>query len=100
MRILYLTTGDNMTEKESRQEINASWVPFIDLSECDGNAFGVLGMVARALRDEGATKEYRDQFHAEATSGDYDHLLQTVMRYCEVQYRVESVVGRTISSLD
>ena len=42
-------------------------------------------MVTRALRDEGATKEYRDQFHAEATSGDYDHLIQTVMRYCEVE---------------
>ena len=75
----------NSNNTDSLQEINASWVPFIDLSEFDGNAFGVLGMVTRALRDEGATKEYSDQFHAEATSGDYDHLVQTVMRYCEVE---------------
>ena len=67
------------------KEINEGWVPFIMLSECDGNAFSILGMVTRALLDKGASKEYRDQFCAEATSGDYDHLIQTVMRYCEVE---------------
>jgi hypothetical protein len=74
----------NLNNTDGLQEINASWVPFVDLSECDGNAFGILGMVTRVLRDKGATKEYRDQFNTEAMSGSYDHLLQTVMRYCEV----------------
>lgn len=67
------------------KEINEGWVPSVMLSECDGNAFSILGMVTRALRRKGAPKEYCDQFYAEATSSDYDHLLQTVMRYCEVE---------------
>jgi hypothetical protein len=75
----------DLNNTDSLQEVNVDWIPFVNLSECDGNAFGVLGMVKRALRDEGATKEYCDQFYTEATSGNYDHLIQTVMRYCEVE---------------
>tara|TARA_R110000824_G_scaffold8899_1_gene40335 strand:- start:1776 stop:1985 length:210 start_codon:yes stop_codon:yes gene_type:complete len=66
-------------------EVNAKYVPVVELTTCDGNAFGVLGMVNRELRNLGAPKEYRDQFQAEATSGDYDNLIRTVMRYCEVE---------------
>ncbi len=50
----------------------------------DGNAFAVLGAVSRALRRAGVAKEERDAFFAEATSGDYDHLLATVRRWVEV----------------
>lgn len=75
----------NSNNTDSLQEINSNWVPFVDLSECDGNAFGVLGMVKRSLQEEGATKEYIDKFLEEAKSGNYDHLIQTVMRYCEVE---------------
>ena len=45
----------------------------------DGNAFSILGRVQGAMRRAGVSQEDRDAFMAEATSGDYDHLLRTVM---------------------
>ena len=50
----------------------------------DGNAFAVLGKVAKALRDAGVPKGEVMQFQQEATAGDYDHLLQTCMRWINV----------------
>lgn len=46
----------------------------------DGNAFAILGRVNQALKIGGVAKEERDMFMAEATNGDYDHLLQTIMK--------------------
>lgn len=49
----------------------------------DGNAFNLLGIVSKALRRAG----YGDDvaaFTDEATSGDYDHLLATCMKWVEV----------------
>jgi len=51
----------------------------------DGNAFAILGRVKQALRRAGVPQEEQDAFMAEATAGDYDHLLQTVMRWVEVE---------------
>lgn len=45
----------------------------------DGNAFAILGRVTGALRRAGVDKDERDAFVAEATSGDYDNLLRTVL---------------------
>jgi len=50
----------------------------------DGNAFNVIGKVTRALRQAGHG-ELAEQFKREATSGDYDNLLRTVMEYVEVE---------------
>jgi hypothetical protein len=50
----------------------------------DGNAFAVLGRVRQAMRRAGVSEEARQAFMREATAGDYDHLLQTVMRWVEV----------------
>lgn len=50
----------------------------------DGNAFGVLGLVTRALREAGVPKEERDAFMREATGGDYDGLLGTCMKWVDV----------------
>jgi hypothetical protein len=47
----------------------------------DGNAFAILGRVQKALRKGGVEKDEITKFMNEATSGDYDHLLQTVMEY-------------------
>ena len=55
----------------------------VQLSGLDGNAFGVLGRVNRALKDAGHP-EAVEPFTAEATAGDYDHLLQTAMRWVDV----------------
>jgi len=51
----------------------------------DGNAFAILGRVNREMRRAGLTAEERAEFTAEATSGDYDHLLATVMKWFDVQ---------------
>jgi hypothetical protein len=57
----------------------------VELVGQDGNAFAILGRVQAALRRGGASQEAIRDFVAEATSGDYDHLLQTVMRYVNVE---------------
>jgi hypothetical protein len=56
----------------------------VQLTVEDGNAFYILGKVQRALRRAGVPKEEIDAYMAEATSGDYDHLLATTMRWVEV----------------
>jgi hypothetical protein len=50
----------------------------------NGNAFSILGRVHKALRQAGVPKAEADAFVTEAQSGDYDHLLQTVMRWVQV----------------
>ena len=47
----------------------------------DGNAFSILGRVSKALKRAGATAEQVEAYHAEATSGDYDHLLRVTMAW-------------------
>jgi hypothetical protein len=56
----------------------------VQLTGEDGNAFFILGAVKKALKRAGHG-DAADEFFAEATSGDYDHLLQTAMRYVDVQ---------------
>lgn len=56
----------------------------VELTGTDGNAFAVLGKVQRALKKGGVQQEEVAEFYAEATSGDYDHLLQTCMSWVEV----------------
>ena len=50
----------------------------------DGNAFAVIGKVVAALRAGGVPAEEVAAFQADAMSGDYDHLLETVMQTVEV----------------
>ena len=56
----------------------------VQLSGNDGNAFAILGNWQKAARRAGLTKDQIDEFMNEAMSGDYDHLLQTCMKYFEV----------------
>ena len=58
--------------------------PEIQLIGVDGDAFSVMGIAVRALKSEGNDSEVVDAYQKEAMSGDYDHLLQTTMTYCEV----------------
>ena len=49
----------------------------------DGNAFSIIGRVSKALRRGGyadLVKLYVD----DATRGDYDHVLQTTMKYVAI----------------
>jgi hypothetical protein len=51
----------------------------------DGNAFAILGRVQAALRKAGVERAELDLYFQEATSGDYNHLLQTTMRWVAVK---------------
>lgn len=56
----------------------------VELSGSDGNAFAIIGAVRRAMRRAGVPAEEIGAFCSEATSGDYDNVLQTAMRWVEV----------------
>lgn len=51
----------------------------------DGNAFTILGKVRKALWRARVSQEEIDAFLNKATSGDYNHLLATVMDWVEVE---------------
>jgi len=50
----------------------------------DGNAFAILGRVIYAMKQADISDIEITQFHEEATSGDYDNLIATVMRWVDV----------------
>lgn len=49
----------------------------------DGNAFAILSRVSQALRSSGYSTEEMDRYHREATSGDFNHLLQVTMAWVD-----------------
>lgn len=49
----------------------------VDLSGPDGNAFALLGLVAKAITAAGGTSDDVGRFRNEATSSDYRHLVAT-----------------------
>jgi hypothetical protein len=51
----------------------------------DGNAFAILGRVQSAMRRGGVPQEDIKKFMDEATKGDYDRLLTTVMSWVDVE---------------
>lgn len=56
----------------------------VQLTGVDGNAFSILSNVKKGLKKNGASSDEVNQFYSEATSGDYDHLLQTCMKWVTV----------------
>ena len=57
----------------------------VKLTGKDGNAFNLLGLCRIAGKKAGYTSEQLKAFSDEATSGNYDHLLQTCMKWFEVR---------------
>lgn len=51
----------------------------------DGNAFFIIGRTSQALRLAGVSQEEISAFQAEAMSGDYDNVLQTVMKWVDTE---------------
>jgi hypothetical protein len=47
----------------------------------DSNAFAIISRVTGAMRQAGVPKSEGDAFVAEATSGDYNHLLATCVAW-------------------
>jgi hypothetical protein len=58
--------------------------PVLTLIGQDGNAFNILAKARRALLLAGRGDEWTT-FEAEATRGDYDHLLVVVSEWFEVE---------------
>jgi len=55
--------------------------PKLSIIGRDGNAFAILGAAQRVAK---ANKLDWETIRTEATDGDYDHLLRTMMKYFEV----------------
>ena len=56
----------------------------VEMVGVDGNAFTILAAVRKALRQNGVPEAEVSEFVAEATSGNYDHLLATVAEWVNV----------------
>ena len=56
----------------------------VELIGADGNVYNILGIVKKALERAGVSTEEVSEFYTEATSGDYDKVLATVMDTVEV----------------
>lgn len=55
----------------------------LNLVGLDGNAFSLMGAFSRQARKEGWSSDEIDSVRAECMSGDYNHLLRTLMSVCE-----------------
>ena len=55
--------------------------PEVELIDQDGNAFSILARCQSAARRAAWDERYLEEFLDEATAGDYNHLLRTVMDY-------------------
>ncbi|MCI5543888.1 MAG: hypothetical protein MR368_00210 [Azospirillum sp.] len=51
----------------------------------DGNAFNILGLCHQAMARHELPQSEIDQFMTEAMSGDYNHLIATVMSWFDVE---------------
>ena len=53
----------------------------VDVSGEQGNCFFIMGIVRRELLKAGQPKEIIDKYFDEATSSDYDNLLEVSRQY-------------------
>ena len=72
-------------QKGKQMSVKYPEVKTVELVGEDGNAFAILGRVMKAMRVAGLSKEVQDAYYKEATSGDYDHLLQTTLRWVKTK---------------
>jgi len=56
----------------------------LELSRQDGNVFSILSRATKVAKQAGWSKEEIEKFQKEAMSGNYDHALQTCMKYFDV----------------
>lgn len=56
----------------------------LDLVGIDGNAMVILASFSRQAKKCGWTKEEIKEVVREAKSGDYDHLLQTIIKHIDL----------------
>ena len=51
----------------------------------DSNAFSILGVTRRLLKDAEASREFIDAYTTLATAGDYDHLIAVSMAFLDAE---------------
>ena len=51
----------------------------------DGNAYAIMGAVQKELRKAGVPTDEIDNFFVEATSGDYNNVIVTAMKWVTVK---------------
>lgn len=56
----------------------------VKLTGRDGNAFAIMARVREEMRRANVPAEERQAFYNEATSGDYNNVLATCMRWVSV----------------
>ncbi len=56
----------------------------VKLSGRDGNAFSIIGIVSKALRESNVPEDERNLFMEEAMAGNYDDLLRVCMKWVDV----------------
>lgn len=59
--------------------------PKLKLSNKNGNAFAILARAMTVAKNNNLAQKEIDNFLDEAKSGDYDHLLQVMMKYFDVE---------------
>lgn len=57
--------------------------PRVKLVGEDGNAFSIMGRVARGLKRAKVPREVIEAYQTESMSGDYDNLLSVAMKYID-----------------
>lgn len=55
------------------------------LTNTSSNAFAIIGKAKETLRLAGISREEINEFINEATNGDYNNVLQTCMRWMDVE---------------
>lgn len=82
-------TQKNQSPLQQQTESRESQPPLpqkrvkLQLVGLDGNAFYLLGSFQRAARQQGWTKNEIDCVMQVAKAGDYNHLLRTLIAFCE-----------------
>lgn len=72
-----------MKEAKANQRERSKHIlyPLPDLRGPGGNAYALLGQAQSLMKKAGLPETLYDEFNAEATSGDYDHLLDTIKQW-------------------
>lgn len=56
----------------------------VRLTGQNGNAFNLIGIVKRAMRQHDVPRGEIEEFSRDATSGDYTHLIRTCVAWVDV----------------
>ena len=76
------TCIDDQQESVDEEESDSISGLKLQLIGRDGNAYSILGAASKVLKYK--DPEMYNKYYEEATSGDYNHLLQVTMRYFDV----------------